>query len=108
MLYVLLSWLVIFIGVIVFFIFRKNKHWFNYVAFAGELLFLVEFLFRIQHYPWQMEISLAGSVLLITAFIAILQATKQNKIPSSLLLGAVLCLYVLMTLNLVSTVLRFL
>jgi len=81
--------------------------WFNYLAIAGELLYLINFLFHIQHYPWQFEIGLVGSLLLIIAFVATLRATKQNKIPSSLKLGANLCMYVFMTLGLSSSVFNY-
>jgi hypothetical protein len=105
--YFLFVWLLVFLAFIVLFLVRKNKMWFNYLALAGELLYLINFLFHIQHYPWQFQIGLAGSLLLITAFVATLSATKQNKIPSSLKLGATLCLYVFMILGLSESVFHY-
>jgi hypothetical protein len=85
---------------IVVFILRKNKFWFNYLALAGELIFFLHLLFHVQHYPWQWELSIIGTPLLLVAFIATLWAVKKEKIPASAKLGLILCLYILMMLNL--------
>jgi hypothetical protein len=85
---------------IVVFVLRKNKYWFNYSALGGEIVFFIRLLFHVQHYPWLWEISAAGSLLLLIAFIATLVAVNRNKIPASAKLGVILCLYALMFLNL--------
>lgn len=78
------------------FVLRKHKAWHNYVAFAGELLFIMCILWRFQQYRFYTIIAFASGMLLMVAIAGNAIVLKMKKVSYGSTLGVRLGVYAFM------------
>ena len=78
------------------FILRKHKVWYNYIAFSGEILFIMWGLWRFQQYRFYTVIAIISSVFLVSALAGNAILLQQKKIQFGSIMGVRLGVYTIM------------